>query len=284
MRRSFLLAAALAAASAPDALAGDVAIMPSLVELSVTPGRDETVVVQLHYGKDGPDDTRPIRVMLGTENWKMNTAGDLSFTAGDVPHSAKPWVVFSPSEAELQPGEILNVRVSVIVPEGTEGGEYRCALVAQPRTPFRAMSDGERRLDLICRLASVFYVQVPPVVGDVEFESLQVTRVDGRYRVVPRFHNTGARHLRVLDSFEVFPLADPPSTETCVREDQEAGVILPGQSRQFVHALPCDLEPGWYKLLYRAELGDDVPVQEGETSFVIAPNRGDTVASLPTSQ
>ena len=50
-----------------------------------------------------------------------------------------------------------------------------------------------------------------------------------------------------------------------------------------MHPLPCDLAPGWYKLLYRADLGGDLPLQEGETTFVIAPERGDAVASAETA-
>jgi hypothetical protein len=270
--------------AATEAAAGDVAIVPSLVELTVLPGEDHTTVVQIHYTKDGPADTQPVRVMLDTENWSMNTAGDLAFTPDDVPFSAKPWIVFSPGEAEIDPGEMMNVRVSVIVPEGTASGEYRAALIAQPRTPFRPLTQGDRRLELICRLATIIYVQVPPVVGDVEFGSLQVTRLDGRYHVVPRFHNRGAAHLRVYDSFEVLPLAEAPSTTTCQREEQEAGVILPGRSRQFVHVLPCDLAPGWYQLIYRADVGKDLPLQEGETTFVISPNDGDALASTEPAE
>jgi hypothetical protein len=277
---ALVLAGGLAAG---NALAGDVAIMPSMLELSVHPGDDVTSVVQIHYGKDGPDDTRPVRVMLGVENWTMNSAGDLSFTAADARWSAKPWIVFSPGEAEIRPGEIMTVRVSVIVPQDTEGGEYRAALIAQPRMPFVPPQQGERRLDLVCRLAAILYVEVPPVLGDVELGALQVTQLDGRWHVVPRFHNPGNRHLRVLDSFEILPLADLPSLLTCDREEQEAGVILPGQWRQFLHPLPCDLPPGWYRLLYRADVGADLPVQEGETTFVIAPDRGDVVAAAEAS-
>jgi hypothetical protein len=270
----------LAGGLAPgDAAAGDVMIMPSMLELSVAPGGDLTEIVQIHYGKDGPDDTRALRVVLGVENWAMNSAGDLSFTNEDAPSSAKPWIVFSPGEAEIRPGEIMTVRVSVIVPDGTEGGEYRAALVAQPRTPFMPVERGERRLSLVCRLATILYVEVPPVVGDIELGSLQVTRLDGRWHVVPRFHNPGNRHLRVLDSFEILPLADAPSLLTCDREEQEAGVVLPGQWRQFLHPLSCDLPPGWYRLLYRADVGADLPIQEGETTFVVAPERGETVAA-----
>jgi hypothetical protein len=273
----------LAGIHAGEVMAGDVAVIPSMVDVSVEPGDDYTTVVQVHYTSDGPNDTQPIRVMLATENWAMNTAGDLAFTPDDAPCSAKPWIVFSPGEAEIRPGEILSVRVSVIVPEDAAAGEYRAALIAQPRVPFRPVVNGERRLQLVARLATILYVAVPPVVGDVEFNSLQVTLLEGRYNVVPRFHNPGNRHLRVYDSFEVFPLADPPSLMTCVKEESEAGVVLPGQSRQFVHALPCDLAPGWYKLLYQADLGDDLPLQEGETTFVIAPNTTDAVASAESS-
>lgn len=259
--------------------AGDVAIMPSLLELTVQPGEDLTRVVQIHYTKDGPNDTQPIRVMLGAENWSMDTAGELAFTLDEAPFSAKPWIVFSPGEAEIEPGEVMTVRLSVIVPEGAANGEYRAALVAQPRTPFRVLTQGERRLELICRLATIVYVQVPPVVGAVEFGSLQVTRLDGRYHVVSRFLNSGDAHLRVHDSFEVLPLGDAPSPITCRRDEQEAGVILPGRSRQFVHPLACDLAPGWYQLVYRADVGENLPLQEGETTFVVSPNDGDALAS-----
>ncbi|GJM44492.1 MAG: hypothetical protein DHS20C21_13340 [Gemmatimonadota bacterium] len=250
--------------------AGEVSITPSNFELVVHPGEDHTEVVYIRYGKDGPADTQPLRMVLSTEDWDMNEAGQLRFEAEEeLTGSARPWIVFSPGEAEVRPGETLVTRVSVIVPEDAAPGEYRAALLAQPRVPYRELKEGERRLDLHCRLASIVYVTVPPVTRGVDLEGLRVARAEDRWIVVPRLINTGQVTVRVHDSFEILSL---DTGIECERTVQESGVVLPGKSRELVQWLPCRLPQGRYSLVYRADLGTDLPVLEGQTTFEIPAN------------
>ncbi len=265
------------------AAAGVVSIQPSLVEAAIEPGDDATTVVRIHYAQDGPGDTEPVRVILGAEDWDMDTRGRLSFRAGtpgtvgatgEPTDSARPWIVFSPSEAEISPGQSLTVRVSVIVPDDAARGEYRAALIAQPRAPFRPLEPGEKRLDLHCRLASIFYVQVGPVAEAIELAGLQVVRKSEQWSLVPTFLNGGEAHVRVSDEFEILPIGDQVEGLLCFRDMQESGVVLPGQSRDLEHPLPCELPAGHYRVVYRADAGRHLPVMEGETTFEIPASDG----------
>ncbi|MCA9752232.1 MAG: hypothetical protein KC591_08590 [Gemmatimonadetes bacterium] len=256
------------------AAAGVVSIMPSTIEATVEPGGDVTTTVRVHYGKDGPEDTQPIRVLVTTEGWDMDDSGRLSFDDGEplpgATTDARDWIVFSPGEAEIRPGETLTMRVSIVVPEDASRGEYRAALIAQPRLPYREQRPGTRRLDLLCRLASIVYVKVPPLADSVELDGLRIARTESAFRVVPRLLNGGETTVRVFDSFEILPLDGDP-VWSCRRDSEESGVVLPGRSREFAENLPCDLPAGTYSLLYRADVGAEHPVLEGETSFVVSP-------------
>ena len=115
--KRFWLAPLLLCAAPALAAAGEVAIVPSLIEAGVSPGDDATTVVQIVYTKDGPDDNDPIRIVLSTEDWDVDRQGRVSFSAeGPGPESVRPWLAFSPGELEILPGESMLVRVSVIVP------------------------------------------------------------------------------------------------------------------------------------------------------------------------
>ncbi len=268
---SGLLALTGSAEDGGVAHAGVVSIQPSLVERALEPGDDFTTVIRVHYAQDGPGDTEPLRILLDTEDWDMDTRGRLSFRGGEEPSpgSARPWVVFSPGEAEIVPGEILTVRVSVIVPEDADRGEYRAAFIAQPRAPFQPLEPGERRLDLQCRLASILYVQVGPAAEAIELDGLAVVRKKERWSLVPTFHNGGEAHVRLHDEFEVLSHGSAIEGMTCFRELQEAGVVLPGRSRDLEHPLPCDLPAGRYDVIYRADAGRHLPLMEGMVSFEV---------------
>jgi hypothetical protein len=275
--------------AASPAGAGDVSIMPSLLEIDLEPGSDFTTVVQLVYTQDGVEDNDPVRILLDTENWDMDPEGKLSFAAGDsAGHTARPWIVFSPGEAEIRPGEILSVRLSVIVPEEAHPGEYRAALIAQPRMPYQPVQEGQKQLRFRFRLASIIYVAVPPLTRDLALDDLQVNEHQGQWRVRPAFYNPGTTHIRITDTFQILSVPDlinqklagtydpndpdagvPEGLLVYVSEEAEAGVVLPGRRRTITHYLPTDLAPGRYRLRYIADAGNDLPLLEGETTFHI---------------
>ena len=284
--RSFAGALALGAFLSLPAQAGVVSIMPSTLDIVCEPGDDFTTTIRIHYGQDGPHDTQPARILLTTEDWDMNEAGELSFDdsdptlpgasgmagadeTGHFSNSARDWIVFSPGEAEVQPGESLTVRLSVIVPEDAVRGEYRAALIAQPRAPYRPQEAGSRRLELLCRLASIIYVTVPPVSDSIELNDLRVAQRDDRLEVVPQFLNTGEATVRVFDSYEILPIDVSEFAVDCYREKQESGVVLPGRRCELAGLLPCDLPAGQYSLIYTADVGEDRPLLQGETTFFV---------------
>jgi hypothetical protein len=104
---------------------------------------------------------------------------------------------------------------------------------------------------------------------DVDLAGLSVSRQDDRWVLVPWILNRGQTTLRVVDSFEILPLAGVSPTLSCEREEQESGVVLPGRARHLPQCLPCELPAGTYSLLYRADLGEDLPLLEGETRFTV---------------
>jgi hypothetical protein len=252
--------------------AGDVAMVPTRIVVSVKPGEDYTTVVQVQHIDDGTENRAAFRLSLTKEDWTLSERGRVDFFAGAPgPQSATPWLHFSPGEEMLPPGKAVPVRVSIIVPKDTPPGEYRTALIAQPRMPYRPVAKGEARLDMQLRLASMIYVHVPPVTQDVELTNLLVLSDGKQLYLEPEFYNRGSRSARFFDQFEVYPAdTDPSAVQPVCRLDYaESGVALPNQIRYLRHDLPCELPPGRYRVVYRAEIGESLPILEGEREFMV---------------
>jgi hypothetical protein len=267
--RRLALVIVLASMFAVGAHAGDVAMMPTRVEISLKPGQDFTTVVNVMHIADNEEDESPLRVSMKTEDWFQDSWGRIEYASSKPgPESARPWVVFSPGEQQIPPGQTASVRVSVIVPDNAEPGEYRAALIAQPRTSYEPTAAGERRLDLQLRLASMIYVVVEPCKPGVHFQNLTVYGDKNHLYIEPHFVNTGAVHLRFFHSFELYSVTDSTQIKIFEGDREEAGVALPTSERFFYRELPGPLGPGRYKLVYRADVGDSLPIQEGETEFL----------------
>ncbi len=281
-----LAVAGLILAGTAPVSAGDVAMIPTRITIAVSPGKDFTTLLHVQHLDDGTEGQTPFRVSLTEEDWTLSPHGRVDFHDGEpIAESARPWLYFSPGERTLAPGEEVQVRVSIVVPEGTAAGEYRAAIVAQPRTPYRPLGQGDVRLDMQLRLASMIYVQVPPVTRSAELTNLLVLSDGRQIYLEPEFSNRGQATARFFDSYEIYPAAedspvpgasrtaaaaDPAAPEpVCRMAREEAGVALPSQVRYLRRNLPCDLGPGRYRLVYRAETEDDQPVLEGETEFVL---------------
>lgn len=264
--------AGLVLGAAVPARAGDVAMIPTRMTVTVKPGEDFTTLLQVQHIDDGTQDQASFRLSLTKEDWTLSEHGRVDFHVGEPgPESARPWLYFSPSEELLPPGKVVPVRVSIIVPLGTPPGEYRTALIAQPRTPYRPVAKGEARLDMQLRLASMIYVHVPPVTQNVELANLLVLSDGKTLYLEPEFHNRGSSSARFFDEFEVYRAgADSAAAQPVCRLDHgESGVALPNQIRYLRHDLPCTLLPGTYRVVYRAEIGDTAPVMEGEREFTV---------------
>jgi hypothetical protein len=114
----------------------------------------------------------------------------------------------------------------------------------------------------------MIYVIVPPGAPGATFQNLTVYGENDEVFLESHFRNTGAVHLRFFDSFKLYSITD--STEVKIFEERhaEAGVALPGSERFFQLKLPDGLEPGRYRVVYRADPGSNLPILEGETEFL----------------
>ena len=258
--------------------AGEVALMPTRLHVSIPPGQDYTHVLQVTYGKDGPADTAPVRLVLTAEDWDQSIDGNMTFTRTDpTEESARPWLVLSPTEQEFVPGESGDVRVSIMVPEDAVPGEYRCALILQPRVPYRALREGEKRLDVRLRLSTVIYVEVPPVRAEADLVGLDVVAGEKGWVIHSTITNSGQAHLRLTDEYEVYDLSGLAPTDPnldaplVVRGDAaEAGIVLPAHDRYFDRPFEdFSLYPGTFRLVYRVDTGRELPLLVGEKVFEI---------------
>lgn len=116
---------------------------------------------------------------------------------------------------------------------------------------------------------------------DAVLADLTVTEApSGRWRIEPTLVNVGNAHVRVFDSYQIVPVDDPEGRIVAAGYEEtlpgltpvdtrEAGVLLPGRRRALSVELPPGMRPGHYKLLYQADVGEDVPLLMGEMVFTI---------------
>src|SRR5215210_115892 len=82
-----------------------IARAPARFELEMQPGSETTVVINLDYhtAKEGAGASR---IVASLNDWNINQSGELQFyRAGTLERSASSWLIYSPSEVTVQPGQ-----------------------------------------------------------------------------------------------------------------------------------------------------------------------------------
>lgn len=255
------------------ALAGEVSLSPTRLHVSIPPGRDYTHAIEIRYGKETPGDRAPLRFALSFEEWTMTEEGDLSFSSDSLlaSGSAIPWITVSPREQEILPGEIGEARITIAVPQETAAGEYRAAVILDPRSPYRPLDAGEKRFDCKLRLSTVLYIEVPPVRSAVDLLALEVAPGRDGWKIRSTFQNLGQTHLRIEDWYDLVNLDDPTGERPLLAiEREEAGVVLPERLRVIERTVPpFTLYPGRFRLIYRADPGRGLPAIEASLDFEV---------------
>jgi methionine-rich copper-binding protein CopC len=261
---------------AADSTGDGIALAPARFELEMTPGSETTVVVNLDYHTMKAN-AQPYRLVASLNDWDINQKGELGFyKAGTQPNSAAPWMIYSPAEVTVQPGQTHSIRVTISVPKDAAPGDHLAALVVEQRPDAIKLNRNARQMVMRFRMAAMFYIIVPQATRRGTLANLQAA-VDAKGIVVtPTLRNEGNSVVRPISSVKVI---DASGRTVAELPESESLPVLGGASLSRPFVIEKTLAPGTYTVRYRVDFQDGGKVTEGVTDVTVK----ESVASKPTS-
>ena len=255
-----------ATAEASSSRGDGIALAPARFELEMQPGSETTVVVNLDYhtAKEG---AQPSRIVASLNDWNLDRGGELQFyKAGTQERSAAPWIIYSPSEVTVQPGQTHSIRVTISVPKDAAPGDHLAALVVEQRPDTIKFNRSARQMLVRFRMASMFYITVPQTVRRGTLENLQAVASPQGITITPTLKNEGNSAIRPLSSVQITDSHGRPVVEM---SEGESLPVLGGSLLSKAMLIDKTLPPGTYTVKYRVDFQGNGKTTEGVTDLVI---------------
>src|SRR4029078_322407 len=101
----------------PNPKGSGISLAPRRFELEMSPGSETTVVVNLDY-HSATENSQPVRIVASLNDWTIDRDGQVQFEkANTLANSASPWLIYSPAETTVVPGNLHAIRVTITVPK-----------------------------------------------------------------------------------------------------------------------------------------------------------------------
>ena len=250
----------------PKPSGNGISLAPARLELEMQPGSETTVVVNLDYHSTA-DNAQPVRVVASLNDWTIDRDGQVKFErAGTLPNSASPWLIYSPAETTVTPGNLHAIRVTVSVPKDATPGDHLTALIIEQRPDNLKLNENRRQVVIRYRMAAVFYIKVPQLRRQGSLESLRAETKDDQILVTPMLKNSGNSVIRPLTSLKV---TDSAGVAVAEMPQKESLPLLGGAELVQPILVESRLAPGTYTVKYRVDFQDGSRPTEGVTELVI---------------
>ena len=259
-----------ASAQVPDATpkpsGNGISLAPARLELEMQPGSETTVVVNLDYHSTA-ENAQPVRIVASLNDWTIDRDGQVKFErANTLPNSASSWLIYSPAETTVTPGNLHAIRVTVSVPKDATPGDHLTALIVEQRPDNLKLNENRRQVVIRYRMAAVFYIKVPQLRRQGSLESLRAETKDDQILVTPMLRNSGNSVIRPLTSLKVTASAGLAVAEL---PQKESLPLLGGAELVQPIVVESRLAPGTYTVKYRVDFQDGSRPTEGVTELVI---------------
>ena len=265
-----------AGAQPPASGSDGIALAPARFELEMSPGSETTVVVYIDY-HSAKSSARPYRLVASLNDWDLSRSGELSFyKAGTRPNSASPWIIYSPAEVTVQPGQTHSIRVTISVPKDAAPGDHLAALIVEQRPDTIKLNRNARQMLMRFRMAATFYITVPQITRRGTLENLKATVEPGGIIVTPTLKNEGNSMIRPVTSVKV---VDSAGRTVADLPEGESLPLLGGSELSQPLLIEKTLQPGTYTVRYRVDFQNGGKVTEGVTELVVK----ETVARKPAA-
>jgi hypothetical protein len=268
----------------PNPGGNGISLAPARIELEMQPGMETTVVVNLDYHSVGQN-PQPVRIVASLNDWTIDRDGQVRFErANTLPNSASPWLIYSPAETTVIPGNLHAIRVTVSVPKDASPGDHLTSLIIEQRPDNIKVNENRRQVVIRYRMAAVFYIKVPQLRRQGSLESLRAEATADSLVVTPLLKNAGNSVVRPLTSLKVTNVSGVAVAEL---PQKESLPLLGGAELAQPLVVETRLAPGTYNVKYRVDFQDGSRPTEGVTELVIpqsqrtsnAPGRGVAAAS-----
>lgn len=249
----------------PQPTGNGISLAPARLELEMQPGSETTVVINLDY--HSTDHTQPVRIVASLNDWTIDRDGQVQFEkANTLPNSASPWLIYSPAETTVIPGNLHAIRVTVSVPKDATPGDHLSALIIEQRPDNIKLNENRRQMVIRYRMAAVFYIKVPQLRRQGSLESLRAEAKGDQVIVTPLLKNAGNSVVRPLTSLKVMNSA---GTAVAELPQKESLPLLGGAELMQPLVLETRLAPGTYNVKYRVDFQDGSRPTEGITELVV---------------
>jgi len=256
--------------SAPQRASNGISVAPARFELEMQPGSETTVVVNLDYHST-TENSQPVRIVASLNDWTIDRDGQVQFQkANTFSNSASSWLIYSPAETTVVPGNLHAIRVTVSVPKDATPGDHLTALIVEQRPDNIKVNQNLRQMVIRYRMASVFYIKVPQLRRQGSLESLRAEAKEGQVIITPLLKNAGNSVVRPLTSLKVMDSSGLSIVELPQRESLP---LLGGAELIQPVVVETRLAPGTYNVKYRVDFQDGSRPTEGITELVIPPSQ-----------
>ena len=264
----------------PQTAESGISLAPARVELEMQPGQETTMVVNLDYHAS-TENSQPVRIVASLNDWTIDRTGQVQFErANTLPNSASSWLIYSPAETTVIPGNLHSIRVTISVPKDATPGDHLTSLIIEQRADNIKLNQNRRQMVIKYRMAAVFYIKVPQLRRQGSLESLRAEAKGDQVIVTPLLKNSGNSVVRPLTSLKV-----TDSTGVAIAElPQKESLPLLGGA-ELIQPLVLDkrLDPGTYNVKYRVDFQDGSRPTEGVTELVVS-NAVASTASNPAGE
>ena len=250
----------------PNAAGNGISLAPARLELEMQPGSETTVVINLDYHA-ASENSQPVRIVASLNDWTIDRTGQVQFArANTLPNSASPWLIYSPAETTVMPGNLHAIRVTISVPKDATPGDHLTSLIVEQRADNIKLTENRRQVVIRYRMAAVFYIKVPQLRRQGSLESLRAEMKNDQILVTPLLKNNGNSVVRPLTSLKV---TDSGGSAVAELPQKESLPLLGGAELVQPLVVESRLAPGTYTVKYRVDFQDGSRPTEGVTELVI---------------
>lgn len=270
----FLVTVVCASAQSPAATANPtgsgISVAPARFELEMQPGSETTVVVNLDYHST-TENSQPVRIVASLNDWTIDRDGQVQFEkANTLPNSASSWLIYSPAETTVTPGNLHAIRVTISVPKDATPGDHLTALIIEQRPDNLKLNENRRQVVIRYRMGAVFYIKVPHLRRQGSLETLRAEAKGDQVIVTPLLKNAGNTVIRPLTSLKV---TDSAGVSVVELPQKEFLPLLGGAELAQPLVVETRLAPGTYNVKYRVDFQDGSRPTEGITELVVPPSQ-----------
>ena len=243
-----------------------ISLAPARFELEMQPGSETTVVVNLDYHTSA-ENSQPVRIVASLNDWTLDRNGQVRFEkANTLPNSASSWLIHSPAETMVVPGNMHAIRVTISVPKDATPGDHLAALIVEQRPDSLKLNENRRQVVIRYRMGAVFYIKVPQLRRQGSLESLRAEATENEVTVTPLLKNDGNSVVRPLTSLKI---TDASGLAVAELPQKESLPLLGGAELVEPVVVEKRLAPGTYNVKYRVDFQDGKQPTEGITELVV---------------